>query len=695
MSLSNIVLLFEMIIAEQKIILVSSHLAMLSLVSECLIIWMFPFYWHHILIPVLPARLLGYLQAPVPYIIGVHRNYVDNTQMGEMGPSDAVLVDIDNDTITTTANSPSIPFKERKKLFERLELSTGSLTSTPKPTHKFLGVPRTLQYAIINDSTAPRSCESTIKSRKIEDIPKVFYKKYGNAFLQNKASPTEKRSLQTPNPRKLGSVRSKDSVSIDDRQSLESGESQRDSKRQGSFSTQFTSKSLATNNEISDFIQEIDEPDIPVSHPGFLTNFQSKDSLSIEDKQSLDSDDGNGRDSVRHNSFCSTQVLARAPAIGNELTEDIQEVHETDVVTTRSSLLTEAQPVSASLEVEIAKTAQKIGEESTASNSSGLELKVQTQASIPATATQNLPRASLLECPPPIPIRCSNQARSRSSPLSGTPRDTSILESPPPVPARYSDEMRPSTGTPLWSAPPLLASILPQIGTSPESGFPAKVQPTMQVEISASSRTSLNSTTGKPPLDPSTPMRNWWNSVVKKAAITEVKPLAFIPNAPVSMPSSTNSFFKRIMTPESTPNLIIDDSISSMRDTAASLYVEEPPVIFKEGHELHQLVCFPDSTNLAVNIPDDDEEVDRFELEDDNMSKSDISTVQDHGFKQQRRRSRDFSRTSSVQQIIDRRRRLSSPAVISRPVSTRKEECKICKEGFGNETILMCERNIF
>jgi len=56
---------------------------MLTLAAESLCLLLFPFYWHHILIPVLPSKLVGYLQAPVPYIVGMHRDYFMDDNLGE------------------------------------------------------------------------------------------------------------------------------------------------------------------------------------------------------------------------------------------------------------------------------------------------------------------------------------------------------------------------------------------------------------------------------------------------------------------------------------------------------------------------------------------------------------------------------------------------------------------------------------
>ena len=48
----------------------------------------FPFYWHYVYIPVMPASLMGYLQAPMPFIVGVHYSYKDL----EIPPADVSVI---------------------------------------------------------------------------------------------------------------------------------------------------------------------------------------------------------------------------------------------------------------------------------------------------------------------------------------------------------------------------------------------------------------------------------------------------------------------------------------------------------------------------------------------------------------------------------------------------------------------------
>lgn len=91
MSVDNIVTILELILSESKIIFLSSHLQMLTLTCESFCSWMYPFFWHYILIPLLPARLLNYLQAPVPYMVGVQRNYYNEELLSADGcPTDVI-----------------------------------------------------------------------------------------------------------------------------------------------------------------------------------------------------------------------------------------------------------------------------------------------------------------------------------------------------------------------------------------------------------------------------------------------------------------------------------------------------------------------------------------------------------------------------------------------------------------------------
>lgn len=47
-------------------------------VAESITALMFPFQWQHVYVPILPASLLHFLDAPVPYLMGLHSNGQDD-----------------------------------------------------------------------------------------------------------------------------------------------------------------------------------------------------------------------------------------------------------------------------------------------------------------------------------------------------------------------------------------------------------------------------------------------------------------------------------------------------------------------------------------------------------------------------------------------------------------------------------------
>ncbi|MBE7180314.1 MAG: hypothetical protein INR71_03735, partial [Terriglobus roseus] len=128
LSLPNIVTLFEYVLSESRVILLSSYTSMLHLASAAITNLLYPLKWSGVFIPVLPARLIQTLEAPCPYIIGIEKRY-DNV---EYPSDDFVLVDLDNDVIESTAAPVGLPRQQRRKLLSLLQLSA--------PHHRF-GVP--------------------------------------------------------------------------------------------------------------------------------------------------------------------------------------------------------------------------------------------------------------------------------------------------------------------------------------------------------------------------------------------------------------------------------------------------------------------------------------------------------------------------------------------------------------------------
>lgn len=84
----------------------------LTIVAECITSLLFPFEWPHVYAPILPTALHHFLDAPVPFVMGLH------AELMEMGSSkigtEATLcyVDIDNRTIQLPEEMPHFPHKQ-------------------------------------------------------------------------------------------------------------------------------------------------------------------------------------------------------------------------------------------------------------------------------------------------------------------------------------------------------------------------------------------------------------------------------------------------------------------------------------------------------------------------------------------------------------------------------------------------------
>ena len=117
LSIPTIVILFEYVLCESRIILLSSHTAMLELACKAIIDLLYPLTWAGILIPVLPSRLVEAVEAPCPYIVGVQRQY----EKLELPDDDFVLVDLDQDSVESTSPPVSLPRQQRRKLTTLLQ----------------------------------------------------------------------------------------------------------------------------------------------------------------------------------------------------------------------------------------------------------------------------------------------------------------------------------------------------------------------------------------------------------------------------------------------------------------------------------------------------------------------------------------------------------------------------------------------
>ena len=93
---------FASMLHERRIVVTASRLGALSACVQAANTLIYPMFWQHIFIPVLPAHLMDYLSAPMPFLIGVPQPLFARTKAGELG--DVVILDIDNKTFESPFN---------------------------------------------------------------------------------------------------------------------------------------------------------------------------------------------------------------------------------------------------------------------------------------------------------------------------------------------------------------------------------------------------------------------------------------------------------------------------------------------------------------------------------------------------------------------------------------------------------------
>ena len=73
LGIENSVKLFICALLEHQILVYSSEFEKLTAVCESVTCLLYPFAWHHVYVPILPPSLENFLDAPVPYIMGLLR----------------------------------------------------------------------------------------------------------------------------------------------------------------------------------------------------------------------------------------------------------------------------------------------------------------------------------------------------------------------------------------------------------------------------------------------------------------------------------------------------------------------------------------------------------------------------------------------------------------------------------------------
>ncbi|XP_068307994.1 DENN domain and WD repeat-containing protein SCD1-like [Pyrus communis] len=108
LDVDNLIKFFTAVLLERRILIRSNKYSLLTLVSEAICHLLYPLRWQQVYIPLLFFSGVDYIDAPTPYMMGLHSG-VDTSTLAMDG---VVVVDLECNRITTTEDIPPIPEQE-------------------------------------------------------------------------------------------------------------------------------------------------------------------------------------------------------------------------------------------------------------------------------------------------------------------------------------------------------------------------------------------------------------------------------------------------------------------------------------------------------------------------------------------------------------------------------------------------------
>ncbi|XP_072569982.1 DENN domain-containing protein 1A isoform X2 [Paramormyrops kingsleyae] len=126
-DVNNMLHLYASMLYERRIIISSSKLSTLTACVHGSAAMLYPMYWQHVYIPVLPQHLIDYCCAPMPYLIGVHSSLME--KLKGVALEDVVILNVDTNTLETPFDDlqslPSDVVSSLKSRLKKVSTTTG------------------------------------------------------------------------------------------------------------------------------------------------------------------------------------------------------------------------------------------------------------------------------------------------------------------------------------------------------------------------------------------------------------------------------------------------------------------------------------------------------------------------------------------------------------------------------------------
>ncbi|XP_046900499.1 DENN domain-containing protein 1A isoform X4 [Hypomesus transpacificus] len=126
-DVNNMLHLYASMLYERRILICCSKLSTLTACVHGSAAMLYPMYWQHVYIPVLPQHLIDYCCAPMPYLIGVHSSLMEKVR--GMALDDVVVLNVDTNTLETPFDDlqglPNDVVSSLKNRLKKVSTTTG------------------------------------------------------------------------------------------------------------------------------------------------------------------------------------------------------------------------------------------------------------------------------------------------------------------------------------------------------------------------------------------------------------------------------------------------------------------------------------------------------------------------------------------------------------------------------------------
>ena len=135
-SISNIIIIFRLLLSEKKILFIDDDYTTLSKVTDAFISLLYPFKWVHTYIPIMSEQMLKYLESFLPFVNGIHTSLMPLVKNvfneGEIDESEEVFL------VYIKENEIQIGSSLKKKKIKMSKYIQNNVTPLPSNVEKQL-----------------------------------------------------------------------------------------------------------------------------------------------------------------------------------------------------------------------------------------------------------------------------------------------------------------------------------------------------------------------------------------------------------------------------------------------------------------------------------------------------------------------------------------------------------------------------